>query len=796
MTAGQLEISSPRSDSSRDSSPEPRKLEESSQNADFSPLDEEGLSLRLRQLLTDLQEQVSRDVPTWPQSRGCARVPEFYFDPFTEELVTSLERYFYALMEVRLESAHKRLTANTHDYLAEVVSMRNRLTPGLRKRDVQCTEEELYVYEPLMYWPEDQQAVMRLIIEERLKQLLNAYREPIRMAEAGVQAGSPGSGEDPAKLKAKNEKLQIEVAKISYEKKLLEDRVQAMEGMSNNEQTQQIVKLQEELRQLKDNYDGERLRATRLGDELMKLQNQNETLEVKLHSSQEETKELEWKRLEREAQFGAEVKRLEEKVAHESRRRSSTRVAPPPQAPRDDDRARRQEEERYKKVQTEKERHEEMQRKIEATVEKRVEEIRKKLEEEYRKKSESESRERLDKETKKRVETEVRQRMKEEAKKASEDVKRRIGSAVSEAVREHEARRKTEVLSGRAARGMVDRDEDSNSMTDGEGVNLQRRATTASTLIASTRRDTVDRGSSSKHRLFDKLHDEAEEKEERRSLAHRRRTLAAEQQFLTNLEAKTTEGQGRLSLVVRKGLPSKRSVTTQTEDDDSESEDGEDDDDGEQGDGRTPASPSQGTARKRQVSIADDARRKSKPRKSSTKLVTPEAGAAGGTILRRSLKGFGGDAFGEDRSQVLEQPETEPTTLSSPRRLSGASSAAGKVAPLSPAMSTASFEKTALRPVLASTVVSNTSGVAWRTLTPAHGVQVDIGPAVRCVSATSMVPSNISKKATSPKAKRFRELKKVRMQASASAPKLSQADIDQVSATSLSVPSTRPHSAA
>mmetsp|Transcript_24104 Transcript_24104/g.55668 ORF Transcript_24104/g.55668 Transcript_24104/m.55668 type:complete len:737 (+) Transcript_24104:66-2276(+) len=720
--------------SSRASSPDVWKASPLVDEA--SALDEDALSRQLRVQLRSLEVKVSKEVPEWPQRRGKAVVPEFYFDDFTEELVANLERYFHAVLEVRLDASQKRLVSNTHDYLQEVIAMRNRLAPTARSQDVTCSEEELYIYEPLRHWPKDQQKVMRLIIEERVKQLLKGYRHATRFAEAGVQAGSYQS-EDANKSKAKSER---DLAKVEFEKKRLEDRLTAMAHNMAGDHQAVIQELTQERDYFKSQWEEERNRANRLVDELVELQTHLEGLDVKLQVTQEETKELEWKRLERESHYASEMKLLEEKVV-EAGRRNSARMSPMPTSKGEEERLRRQEEERYKKVQHDTAKYEELERRMQNTIERRVEEAKRKLEEEFRRKLEAELRER-DKDAKKRIQAEVTKRVHEEAKKKEDDTMKRKPSSRADI----DSRRPSLASVSEGAGPRLGSHELSSwavrqfGAAGEPGVPMMGRCNTAGSQRG---------GQRSSRAVFEKLFNDADLKRERHENAEHRKTIEIEKHFLTQLEAKKVEGGGRLNLICRKGddkMPSSKSCI----EDDGLSDDNDEDDSDEGADSLGPASE----ARKRRVSIAEsDGRKKSKGRRKSTKQSMTSS---------RSLKLRQVMENGEQ--EATEQPEMEPPTTAGAAAVSQA------------------------RPKRSLILggVPNAPGFPWRTLAPEQSV--DIGPAVRCVAATSMVPSNISKKATSPQSKRARELKRAQ-QAAVCAPVLSPSQLGEVRLG-------RPHTAA
>jgi hypothetical protein len=73
-----------------------------------------------------------------------------------------------------------RLKENTRCYLRELDVYQERMAPGAkisRMIDRRCKEQELYLYEPMQYWDQDQQGAMHAIIRERFGRILPGLAE-------------------------------------------------------------------------------------------------------------------------------------------------------------------------------------------------------------------------------------------------------------------------------------------------------------------------------------------------------------------------------------------------------------------------------------------------------------------------------------------------------------------------------------------------------------------------------------------------------------------------------------------
>merc|ERR1711990_793824 len=110
-----------------------------------------------------------------PGEASRLKVPRGYFTDFVEQIVRTLNRFSEHEAGERVAEYQRRLDEHTQAFLRELDVYNERLVPGARPSrmvDRKCMEQELYLYEPLQYWDEDQQLVMRTIIEERLHRIL------------------------------------------------------------------------------------------------------------------------------------------------------------------------------------------------------------------------------------------------------------------------------------------------------------------------------------------------------------------------------------------------------------------------------------------------------------------------------------------------------------------------------------------------------------------------------------------------------------------------------------------------
>lgn len=142
----------------------------------FTPA--QALQQRLQRAVLEARRRVLEDAPLWHTRTGHApelRVPKAYFADFVEQVVRTINRHSEHEARDRIAGFQKRLEENMHGYLQELDVYNERLAPAAKHpRTVsrKVAEEELYLYEPLQYWDEDQRLIMQHIIQERLRRLL------------------------------------------------------------------------------------------------------------------------------------------------------------------------------------------------------------------------------------------------------------------------------------------------------------------------------------------------------------------------------------------------------------------------------------------------------------------------------------------------------------------------------------------------------------------------------------------------------------------------------------------------
>lgn len=141
----------------------------------------EHLRLQLQYAVEDAKLRFLEDAPNWGRSgfkqyqekrkRGYhrhmqVRSPPQYFEPFARKVVDLLHEFFAARAQEEVSKLKQRVHDNTEGYWTEFRSYADRehsFAFGHKR-----IEEELYIYEPLQFFAEEQQQVMKDIIRNRL----------------------------------------------------------------------------------------------------------------------------------------------------------------------------------------------------------------------------------------------------------------------------------------------------------------------------------------------------------------------------------------------------------------------------------------------------------------------------------------------------------------------------------------------------------------------------------------------------------------------------------------------------
>lgn len=235
------------------------------------------LQRRLCRAVREARKQVLEDAPTWNLTPGATcrlRVPKGYFVDFAEQVVRSINRFGEPEAQQRVANYQKRLDENRRTFLKELDVYNERLAPGAKKSrmiDFKCMEQELYFYEPLQYWDEDQQSAMRHIIQERLRLLLPNLASLL-------QAGAVQLMERQAAAEAREEEdSDVDVS-------AMDDRAR--------EQRERRKKREEELKVLRAHDDA----MAKLRQEIKALERANEDLRRQLDSMRQRVESAEAER--------------------------------------------------------------------------------------------------------------------------------------------------------------------------------------------------------------------------------------------------------------------------------------------------------------------------------------------------------------------------------------------------------------------------------------------------------------------------------------------------------------------
>jgi len=152
---------------------------------------------KLQKAISTLEEQVSLEASGWLREPPSPEPDEEFleaesrnteddeifeeetngcFDVFVEEAQQIVFSYFEDRAAEKEVEFHKQLTKKTKSQLHEAVAYRDRLAPWLRSVDITCQEVDLPLYKPLAKFSQEQQHVMKEMIDERLRQLLALHQ--------------------------------------------------------------------------------------------------------------------------------------------------------------------------------------------------------------------------------------------------------------------------------------------------------------------------------------------------------------------------------------------------------------------------------------------------------------------------------------------------------------------------------------------------------------------------------------------------------------------------------------------
>lgn len=186
---------------------------------------EERCELRLGRLIQAAKTRLEADVPAWSKCFAANQLhaPPGYFEPFAREVVEILYEFLAHRAELPAMELQDKIEEDKQMYMRESQAYREResiASPTKKRGPTQSRhkrrDEELYLYEPLLYWDDDQQRVMRQIINDRLRLLLS---DPDQRQKLMDKRAAQGKTSDTDKLTEKEAMLERRERKAARERK-------------------------------------------------------------------------------------------------------------------------------------------------------------------------------------------------------------------------------------------------------------------------------------------------------------------------------------------------------------------------------------------------------------------------------------------------------------------------------------------------------------------------------------------------------------------------------------------------
>lgn len=116
-----------------------------------------------------------------PRTSSSRRGVVGHFESFVEEVALLIKKLSHSHSGVKLQDYQTRLAEHTRAQLGELVVLRDKFARRIRMIDVRCPNDEIdkEIHSPLDRFDSGEQQAMRLIIDERLLQLLAAKVEEL-----------------------------------------------------------------------------------------------------------------------------------------------------------------------------------------------------------------------------------------------------------------------------------------------------------------------------------------------------------------------------------------------------------------------------------------------------------------------------------------------------------------------------------------------------------------------------------------------------------------------------------------
>lgn len=151
---------------------------------------EERCELRLGRVIRAAKTRLEADAPAWSKFYSGKQLhsPAGYFEPFAREVVEILYEFLAHRAELPASELQTKIEEDKQMYMRETQAYRDRTScsaspiqrTGSRQKR---RDEELYLYEPLLYWDDGQQKVMRHIINDRIRLLLSDPEQRQRLMD-------------------------------------------------------------------------------------------------------------------------------------------------------------------------------------------------------------------------------------------------------------------------------------------------------------------------------------------------------------------------------------------------------------------------------------------------------------------------------------------------------------------------------------------------------------------------------------------------------------------------------------
>eukprot|EP00930_Biecheleria_cincta_P085184 TRINITY_DN74594_c0_g1_i1.p1 TRINITY_DN74594_c0_g1~~TRINITY_DN74594_c0_g1_i1.p1 ORF type:complete len:738 (-),score=173.33 TRINITY_DN74594_c0_g1_i1:42-2183(-) len=185
----------------------------SSEELAASVSSEELLGRRLRSALAEMERAVLHEAQKWlglerwepsrPSSAGALRAERGsrqernrpfsprQFDVFVKDARNFVQEHCEAHAKAKIAAQRKRLAQRIEAHLSELVELRDKFAP--QARDVSCAcseEEERELHKPLDRWPEVERRAMKVVIHERVLQLLAKHMGPSALSDTETETES------------------------------------------------------------------------------------------------------------------------------------------------------------------------------------------------------------------------------------------------------------------------------------------------------------------------------------------------------------------------------------------------------------------------------------------------------------------------------------------------------------------------------------------------------------------------------------------------------------------------------